>query len=119
MSERLPNSLRLYRLRSGFSQRDLAFLLGYRAGSVITRLERQQRRIALASAFAYHLIFGEDARETFPALYERIEEGVITRMQDLYARLEQDRPSRKTAIKLQNLEKALRRTHKEPKILNV
>lgn len=119
MSERLPNSLRLYRLRSGFSQRDLAFLLGYRAGSVITRLERQQRRIALASAFAYHLIFGADARETFPALYDRIEEGVVSRMQDLYDHLKQAPTSRKTAIKLQNLEEALRRARNEPELLNV
>jgi transcriptional regulator with XRE-family HTH domain len=114
MSTRLGNYLRLYRRRSTFTQGELAFLLGYRTDSIVSRFERQGRRIPLSIAFAYHLIFGGDPKEIFPALFEQVEDGVVRRMYELHERLQGARPSQRTAAKLQLLERALARNINNP-----
>ena len=110
MSSRLGNYLRLHRRRSALTQGELAYLLGYRTESIVSRLEKQERRITLAIAFAYHLIFGAEPKEIFPALFEQVEEGVVRRMYELYERLKQSGPSQKTSLKLRLLQEALTRT---------
>jgi transcriptional regulator with XRE-family HTH domain len=110
MSTKIANQLRLYRRRSAFTQKELAFLLGYRTASIVLRFERQQRRITLAVAFAYQIIFDAELHETFPALYTRVEEGVTRRLHELYERLKEAKPSRKTALKLEMIRAALNRT---------
>lgn len=115
MGQKKANHLRVYRRRSAFSQRELAFLLGYRSSSAVPRFEQQQRRITLGIAVSYHLIFGAELKEVFPALYERVEEGLSWRMQQLYERLNKIAPSKKTTLKLQILKEALTRVPKSPR----
>lgn len=114
MAQKLLNHLRVHRRRSAFSQKELAFLLGYRSGSVVPRFEQQKRRITLGLAVSYQLIFGTELKETFPALYERVEQRLSWRMQELYERLNKSVPSKKTTLKLQILRDALTRVPKPP-----
>jgi transcriptional regulator with XRE-family HTH domain len=109
MSGRIANYLRFHRLRSGFTQAELAFLLGYQTESVISRFEGQERTISLAVGAAYQLIFGVELRNLFPALYEQIDDKLTRRMQELCERLTQNAPSTKTATKLRLLQSALTR----------
>jgi len=109
MAQKLTNYLRTYRRRSAFSQKELAFLLGYRSSSVVPRFERQQRRITLGIALSYQLIFGGELKDAFPALFDRVEEGLSWRMQELHDRLKEGLPSKKTTLKLQVLREALTR----------
>ena len=112
MSNRLANYLRVYRRRWALTQEELAFLLGYRNESIVSRFERQERRIPLAAAFACHLIFGAEPRNIFPGLFEQTENGVVRRMYELHQRLRQGKDSQKTSLKLQLLQRALRRATK-------
>lgn len=112
MAKKISNYLRTYRRRSAFSQKELAFLLGYRSGSTVPRFERQQRRITLGVAASYQVIFGAELRDAFPAIYTRVEEGLSWRMQELYERLKDRSSSRKTRLKLRALQEALTRVPK-------
>jgi hypothetical protein len=112
MAKKILNHLRVYRRRSAFSQKELAFLLGYRSGSAVPRFERQQRRITLGVAAGYQLLFGAELKKTFPALYERVEEGLSWRMHVLHERLSKSVQSKNTTAKLRVLEDALTRVPK-------
>ena len=114
MSRKVDNYLRLYRRRSTFTQKELAFLLGYRAQSIGSLFERRKRRITLATAFCYSLIFGVEPKEMFPALFLEVQHNVARRMQELHDILSVKRPCKTTATKLRLLEKALARANNAP-----
>lgn len=114
MAARLGNYLRVRRREWQLSQRELAFLLGHRTESIVSRYERQERRITLAMAFACYLIFGAKPKDLFPALFEEVEDGVVRRMFELYQRLQQSKPSKKNDTKLRLLREALARAAKRP-----
>jgi transcriptional regulator with XRE-family HTH domain len=105
----LRNYLRVYRRRWHLTQEELAFLFGYDAESIISRLEREERTITLAVATACHTIFGVEPRELFPALIGSVEEKLVQRMYELRERLLESKPSQKTLAKLQLLQEALGR----------
>jgi transcriptional regulator with XRE-family HTH domain len=112
MAQRVGNYLRVRRRQSALTQKELAFLLGYGSEGVVSRFERHERRITLAIAFACELILGAGPRDLFPVLLEQVEDGVVRRMYELYERLKDAKPSRKTAAKLQLLHEALARATK-------
>lgn len=107
MVTRLENYLRLHRLRHAFTQEELSFLLGYRAQSMGSLFERQKRRMTLANAFSYQLIFDADPRELFPALFAQAQGDVIHRMRELEKRLAVQKTTAMNGIKLRLLRKAL------------
>lgn len=113
-SKRIQNYLRLYRRRSAFTQKELAFLLGYRTQSIGSRFEWDKRRITLANAIAYHLIFEAEPKELFPALFAQVEDGVASRMTELHKRLSEKKPSKRNAAKLKLLERAISRMNRAP-----
>jgi transcriptional regulator with XRE-family HTH domain len=106
---KLGNYLRAHRRRWHLTQDELAFLIGYDAASIISRLERDERTITLAVASASYTIFGIEPRELFPAMLESVEKGVIQRMHQLRERLMQRKPTQKTVAKLELLRVALNR----------
>jgi transcriptional regulator with XRE-family HTH domain len=106
---KLGNYLRAHRRRWHLTQDELAFLIGYEAASIISRLERDERTITLAVASASYTIFGIEPRELFPAMLENVEKGVIQRMHQLRERLRQRKPTQKTVAKLELLRVALNR----------
>ena len=112
MDKRLRCYLRPQRRRWGFTQKELAFIIGAKSRSIVSRLEQGKRRPSLAAAFALSIVFGADAAEHFPALYAEIEQGVLARAYDLYEQLQGDR-SKTTRMKLDFLEKLFARTKRK------
>jgi DNA-binding XRE family transcriptional regulator len=106
---KLRNYLRVYRRRWHLTQEELAFLIGYEAESIISRLEREERTITIAVAYACQTIFGLEPNELFPAIYKDVEERVAHRMHELRDKLLQSAPTQKTLAKLELLQEALGR----------
>ena len=99
-THRLPNYLRTYRKRLGFSQDEVAFLLGVHKGAKVCRHERYQRRPALQTALSYEVVFQIPARELFRGFYQKVEQTVKARAAVLGHKLSRAKPSRLIARKL-------------------
>jgi transcriptional regulator with XRE-family HTH domain len=104
MSYKLQNYLRTYRKRSGLSQDEVAFLLGCRTGTKISRYERSARRPNLETLFAYEVMFGAPARELFAGVYQKVERTTQTRAQLLTRKLSRATPTPMATRKLHILE---------------
>src|SRR5688500_9601888 len=112
MARRIGNYLRVRRRQWALTQKELAFLFGYQNEAIVSRFERHERRITLSIAFACQLIFRAEPREIFPGLFEHVEDGVVRRMLELYERLKQGKPSKRSLAKLELLHEALARATK-------
>lgn len=86
-SQPLPNYLRAHRKRLGLSQDDLAYLLGCRSGTKISRYERFRRKPNLDTVFAFEVIAGIPARKLFAGLYISAERDVVRRVEALLRQL--------------------------------
>lgn len=100
--------LRPYRRRWGFTQVELAHLLGCKSGTVISRLEKGERRPSLKIALACYIIFDTPPHELFPGTFTRIEKCILKRTWDLYERVQGD-ASATTRSKLDALQEAIER----------
>jgi transcriptional regulator with XRE-family HTH domain len=112
MAQRLKTYLRTLRRRSGLTQRELAFLLGLKGGSAVSRMEGLKRVPTLIWTRACVLIFGTRALELFPSLFAEVREAVRSRANELYMEL-QGNPSKTTRAKLNFLEEVLARLERE------
>jgi len=102
--QKLQNYLRTHRKRVGLSQREVAFLLGCKSGTKVSRYECFARQPALQTIFAYELIFGRSARELFAGLFQEVERETLCRVQFLSFMLARAKPHRSTIRKLAILE---------------
>src|SRR5271157_219357 len=84
---KLDNYLRTYRKNRGFSQREVAFLLGCHSAAKVSRYERSKRIPPLETIFAYEVILGIPARELFAGIQERAERRALHRVRLLARRL--------------------------------
>jgi DNA-binding XRE family transcriptional regulator len=109
---RLKAYLRPVRRQFGLTQRELAFLIGAKAGTTISRMERLKRAPSLMWARALALIFGTRALDLFPGVFSEIHEAVRDRVNELYEEL-QGNPSKATRDKLDFLEDVLARLEQE------
>ena len=103
MSSRLDNYLRTYRKRAGFSQDEVAFLLGSASGAKVSRYERLARRPSLRAIIAYEIIFQAPVRELFAGLYQKVEKATLARAQSLTKKLAAAKGDRMTPRKLATL----------------
>jgi transcriptional regulator with XRE-family HTH domain len=87
MSAPLENYLRTYRKRSGFSQDEVAFLLGSASGQRVSRYECRARRPTLETALAYEAIFQVPVSALFAGLYQKVERETSSRAQALARKL--------------------------------
>jgi transcriptional regulator with XRE-family HTH domain len=85
---RLQNYLRTYRRRAGFSQDEIAYLLGAKSGTKTSRYERFRRTPSLETALAYEALFGVPVRELFAGVSARAERMTRRRARLLKKRLE-------------------------------
>jgi transcriptional regulator with XRE-family HTH domain len=103
-SHRLENYLRTHRKRSGLTQREVAFLLGFENGNQVSRYEKRLRLPPLETALACEAIFGVPIAELFAGIRQRVGNNIDQRRLELKARLQakpaQDRRARVTAHKL-------------------
>lgn len=83
MAPPLENYLRTHRKRAGLAQRDVAFLLGARSGSRVSRHERFERRPTLEVALAYEAIFRTPVAELFTGLKHEVTQFTLARATEL------------------------------------
>ena len=105
----LPNYLRTYRKYAGLSQEDVAFLLGHRYGTKISRHERFVREPTLLTVLAYELILGVSSQELFAGVYREVEQRTRQRARLLTRRLLKTDVTRQSNQKIVSLQGILAR----------
>lgn len=100
MSVPLNSYLRTYRLRTGLTEEDVAFLIGAANGAIVSRHEQLGRQPELPTVLAYEAIYRIPARELFAGLYQKVEKETLARARLLIERLSARRLDRITAHKL-------------------
>lgn len=100
---KLDNYLRAYRKRSGLSQDEVAFLLGSRSGTKVSRFEHGGRLPNLDTALAYDFIFHASTRVLFAGRQQKVERLIRKRVARLRARLGTHESPRRSSRKLQAL----------------
>ena len=93
------NHLRRYRKRGALTQEEIAFLLGVRCGTKVSRYERSARPPSLQTALAYQAIFGVPIHELFPHEFQEAVTAVQGRAEQLSRRLEPQADRSKTPFK--------------------
>lgn len=107
-ADHLPNYLQTYRKNCGFSQEEIAWLLGTDDSSTISHHERARRTPDLRGVFAYELIFDTPAHELFAGVFATVERATRKRMRVLLQRLiASGTADPRTAIKINVLRAAL------------
>ena len=104
---KLPNYLRTYRRRIGFSQRDIAYLLGGHDAARISRYEHFHGSPGLRVSLAYTVIFQATIRELFGGEYKKVENVVHSRARILAARLATNKQDSSTEQKVTVLKRII------------
>ena len=108
MVQNFKSYLRPLRRRWGFTQGELAFLLGSKTGEVVSRIEALKQTPTLTAALSCAVIFNTAPVKLFPGLLSDTEQSVLARARELYDEL-QGKPSKGNRIKLDFLEALLAR----------
>jgi DNA-binding XRE family transcriptional regulator len=108
MVQRFQSYLRPARRRWGFTQREVAFLIGHKTGKTISRIEALKQTPTLHEAFSCGIIFNTAPIKLFPGSLAEAERLVAERANELYEELQGD-PSKTTRLKLDFLEELLAR----------
>jgi transcriptional regulator with XRE-family HTH domain len=108
MEHKLKCYLHFHRLRWGLTQRELAHLLGYKSGSVVSRLERELQRPTLPIVFGCQIIFGVPPLELFPGEFADVEDELMRRAFGQFERMQGTKGST-TKTKLDLLDSVLSR----------
>src|SRR5262245_56261558 len=96
MEKRKPiNYLRSHRQRWGFSQGELAHLLGRDRSEVISRIEQKKRLPNVEMIIACFILFGVEAAEMFPDIVNGVDAVVMGRVWEMYEKI-QGNPSKRT-----------------------
>lgn len=82
----MTNLIRLFRKRAGFSQPELAHLLGL-AQSTVSELESDAELPSLESALGLQIVLDAEPSLIFVSLYERLEAAIMSRAAELDAAL--------------------------------
>jgi len=102
-TQKLPNYLRTYRKREGFSQGEVAYLLGCQSGAKVSRYERFARQPTLETALAYEAIFQTPASELFSGVFQKVEGKTSKRAKLLARKVARSNSDRMTSRKLEIL----------------
>jgi transcriptional regulator with XRE-family HTH domain len=105
--EPIINYLRTYRRRIGFSQDEVAFLLGGFEGTSVSRHERSHRIPLLANALIYELIFDVSIREIYPTVFRQVRRALQERARGLRQSLLRQTPSGRRDRKIAALNRLL------------
>ena len=107
VTRRLPNYLRMYRKRAGFSQVEVARLLGTLDGAKVSRYERNTRVPTLKTALTYEAIFRTPVSELFAGRFQEAEREATKRAKILSERLGQIEQSKRVVRKLEVLRRTI------------
>lgn len=114
MASPLPNHLVAHRKRAGLFQDEVAFLLGTRGGSKVSRYERFEREPNLEMVLAYEAMFGKPASTLFAGRYREIQKRVVERARVLLHKTKRQKPDKTNQIKLGTLAAIIARASKQP-----
>jgi len=87
-THKLENYLRTYRRRTGLTQREVAFLLGWETGTQVSRYEKRRRLPPLATALACEAVLGVPVAELFAGVQENAVKAIGKRMVELRSKLQ-------------------------------
>src|SRR5439155_10104206 len=87
VSQKLPNYLKASRKRTGLSQADVAYLLGVRSGTKISRYERFSRVPNLETALALEALYHLPVADLFAGIADDAADEVLRRARRLERRL--------------------------------
>lgn len=99
ISDRLPNYLRGARKAIGFTQKELAFLLGAETASNVTRYEHFRRTPTLPTALALEAILDMPVRELFAGLFAEAEGATAAQAKKLLISMEGLQSNRHSPVK--------------------
>lgn len=105
MSPRLKNYLRMYRKRAGFSQQEVAFLLGCHFGAKVSKYETFTREPNLRTALAFKVIFDTELSQLFAGLYEQVARDASKRAKSLVDRLDGKKVGKRKLLLLRSIAK--------------
>jgi DNA-binding XRE family transcriptional regulator len=100
--------LRPLRRSWGFTQGEVAFLLGFKTGKTVSRIEALKQAPSLTAALSCAVIFNTAPVKLFPGLLSHAEQSIIVRARELYDEI-QGKPSKAARMKLDFLEALLAR----------
>jgi transcriptional regulator with XRE-family HTH domain len=103
MDRRLNSYLRTFRRRFGFTQKELAFLIGMGSRTAVSRIERSKRKPSVEALIECAFLFEASELDLFPTLISELQKDVLERANELYEEL-QGEPSKTTRAKLDFLE---------------
>lgn len=103
--------MRTHRRKVGFTQRELAHLVGCASSAQISRYERLKRVPTLHVLVAYTIIFERCGYDLYPEIFHDVEAQIKDRARDLYDELQGTATLRNNA-KLDALETLLDRIDK-------
>lgn len=85
----LPSYLRIHRIKSGLSQRELAYVLGYGGTGQIREHEHATSAPPFLMALAYEAVFRIPVAELFPGFSETVTHGIEKRLRELEGTLQE------------------------------
>jgi transcriptional regulator with XRE-family HTH domain len=107
MSRRLPHYIKYERRRTGFSQADVAFLLGANAVTKVSRYERGKHLPTLRVALAYEAMLGVPVAELFPVTMTAARRDLLRRARSYAAAGAKLQPNARNIRRQRSLEKLL------------
>lgn len=106
----LKTYLRTYRKKSGLSQEDLAYLMGWVTATGISRHENGRRLPTLAVALHYEIILGESVSNIYQGLSRSAETLILRRAEGLLAKLRKAPRSPRNLQRIKHLEGIIKRS---------
>jgi len=100
----LQNYLRMYRRRTGLSEREVAYLLGCHCSSKESRYEHGVRCPNLKTVFAYETVYGAPPENLFSGIYHEVKKATVRRARALMAKVSREKECPSKAHKLKALE---------------
>jgi transcriptional regulator with XRE-family HTH domain len=94
-SRRLETYLKAYRKKTGLTQREVSFLLGWKAGEQLSRYERRHRLPPLRTALACEAIVGVPVAELFAGIRQSVDREIEVRIGKLGEDLQKENSQRK------------------------
>lgn len=101
----LHNYLRMHRRKTGFTQKEIAFLIGSNQVGKISRYEKFYSIPQLKTILALEIIFQVTARELFAGLFEEVKKETCLRIEYLVQEVGRDSGGNRTRMKSDHLKR--------------
>jgi transcriptional regulator with XRE-family HTH domain len=108
LSSTIHSYIRTHRRKWALTQKELAFLLGRKSSTHVSKLEQAKRTPTVDIIIACEIIFGMSSGQLLPKLYEEVEGDVMARAAELYEKID-GKKSRAAARKKELLSAVLNR----------